>query len=214
MIAWYKAKKAKTQKEYIKAWIPTHFRFISRIPFMLSVIFVCMTLSTGFPLLLPVCSLCFFIMFLVEKKIFISYSKKPPIYNDKITKVVIRCMFISLILHCIFAIFIYGEPELFDYSMSIKTINGEVMFEDDYENFSFWKYFFKRIRLSPLFVLLLFIVIFFLVLDLFLNTVFGDSLKKKINFNLKKNITKTYFENFKILNYNDFPKYDFRLSEE
>ena len=193
---------------------PTNFGFIGRIPFMLSVIFVCMTLSTGFPLLLPICSICFIIMFLVEKKIFISYSKKPPIYNDKITKVVIRSMLISLVLHCIFAIFIYGEPELFSYEMKIMTIDGEVSLEELNENSTFWDRFYHRLRLSPFFVILLFVVVFFIVLDLFLNSVFGSSLKKKVSLNLNNKITKNYFENFKILNYNDFPKYDFRLTEE
>ena len=209
-----KAKRAKTQKAYIKALTPTNFGFIGRIPFMLSVIFVCMTLSTGFPLLIPICSVCFFIMFLVEKKIFISYSKKPPIYNDKITKVVIRSMLISLVLHCAFAIFIYGEPELFTYEMTIQTIDGEVSLQEMENNPSIWVRFYHRIKLSPFFVILLFVVIFFIILDFFINSVFGSSLRKKCALNINNEITENYFENFKILNYNDFPKYDFRLTEE
>jgi hypothetical protein len=181
---------------------------------MISVIFVVMSLSSGFPLLLPICSVCFFVMFLVEKKIFISYSKKPPLYNENISHIVIRCMLISLILHSLFAIFIYGEPELFSFHFSLISINGEISVNDSDGFYSFWDHLYHRIKLCPFFVVFCLVVIAVFLFDLFINSVLGDSLKKKMFRNVKHKIDKSYFENFKVINYNDFPKYDFRLSDE
>lgn len=214
MIAYVKSKRAKTQKEYIDALTPKNFGFIGRIPFMLSVIFVCMSLSTGFPLLLPVCCVCFFVMFLVEKKIFISYSKKPPLYSDKITKIVIRYMLFSLVLHSLFAIFIYGEPELFSFHFNLTSVDGEVSVDESIQDYTFWEIVYHRIELCPFFMVFCLVVLGVILFDFFLNSIFGSSLRKKIFKNLETNIKKSYFENFKIINYNDFPKYDFRLAEE
>ena len=50
--------------------------------------------------------------------------------------------------------------------------------------------------------------------DFFFDSVVGATLHKKMFKDIKNDIDKTYFENFKIINYNDFPKYDFRLSDE
>lgn len=214
LIAYIKSKRAKTQKAYIAALTPTHFGFIGRIPFMLSVIFVCMSLSTGFPLLLPICCVCFLVMFIVEKKIFISYSRKPPLYSDKITKVVIRNMLFSLVLHSFFAIFIYGESELFSFHFTLTSINGEVQVNETSEINTFWQMLYHRIKLCPFFVVFGLVVIGVILFDVFLNSLFGNSLRKKMFKDLDTNIKKSYFENFKTINYNDFPKYDFRLAEE
>jgi hypothetical protein len=153
-------------------------------------------------------------MFLVEKKVFISYSKKPPLYTDKITTVVIRLMLFSLILHSLFAIFIYGEEALFTFSMKVLSLNGEVSIDDSERYDSFWSDLYYRLRTSLLFVILFLLTLFVLLMDIFFNDLIARSLKKKLFKKDEEENKGTYFEKFKILNYNDFPKYDFRLADE
>jgi ABC-type uncharacterized transport system permease subunit len=123
-------------------------------------------------------------------------------------------MLISLILHSIFAIYIYGETELFSFHFSLVNINGKINVSDNDELETIWQHLSHRIKKCPFFVVFCLIVIGVLVLDFFIDSVMGASLKKKMFKDIKNDINKSYFENFKVISYNDFPKYDFRLSDE
>jgi hypothetical protein len=213
-ISWIKAKRAKTQKEYIAAKMPKEFLFVNRLPFMIAVLFVCLSLSTGFPILILVCCLSFFVMFIVEKKIFISFSKKPPIYTEKIYKIVEKCVLFGLMLHCLFAIYIYGEESIFPNNVSILKVNDLVTINTQENENSFIDDLMRRAINSPFFIILFLLVLLTFVLDIIINILLSSNLKSKFLKNFENNIEGTYFTNFNIIHYNDLPKYDFRLTEE
>ena len=135
-------------------------------------------------------------------------------YNDKITTIVIRLMLVSLLLHSAFAIFIYGENELFSFDMKVFSLNGSVQVDEEDRYNDSWSDLWYRIMTSPFFVILFIVTIFVLIIDIFFNDLLSKAIKKKQKKRGIEGITGTYFDNFKIINYNDFPKYDFRLAEE
>ena len=194
--------------------MPKDFLFVNRLPFMIAVLFVCLSLSTGFPVLIPVCCLSFFVMFLVEKKIFISFSKKPPIYTEKIYKVVEKCILFGLLLHCLFAIYIYGEASIFPEDISLLKVNDLITINKNNNENTFVEDLIRRLLNSPFFIILFLLVLLTLVLDIIINTLLSTNLKNKFLKNFKNNIEGTYFSNFNVIHYNDLPKYDFRLTEE
>ena len=161
-----------------------------------------------------VCSLSFFVMFLVEKKIFISYSKKPPIYNEKIYKMVEKCLLCGLMLHCLFAVYIYGEDSIFPESISLFKVNDLVKINTGSTANSFLSDLLRRLQNSPFFILLFLLVLLTFILDIFINFLLKKNLKAGFLKNFKNSVEGNYYSNFNIINYNDFPKYDFRLTEE
>lgn len=194
--------------------MPADFLFVNRLPFMVAILFVCLSLSTGFPLLIPVCALSFAVMFFVEKKIFISYSRKPPIYNEKIYKIIEKCILSGLMLHCIFAIYIYGEEEIFPESISLVTVNDLVQLNLGESENGFVTDLLARFLKSPFFVILFLLTLLTLVLDLIIDGLIRSKVNHKILKNFQDSVEGDYFANFNVINYNDFPKYDFRLTDE
>lgn len=196
--------------------MPKEFQFVNRLPFMIAVLFVCLSLSTGFPILILVCCLSFLVMFLVEKKIFISFSKKPPIYTEKIYKIVEKCVLLGLMLHCLFAIYIYGEKSIFPETISLLKVNDLIKIEtsSSSNSNSFFQDLFYRLLQSPFFIILFLLVLLTFLFDLFVISLLSSNLKKKFLKDFENSVEGSYFTNFNVIHYNDFPKYDFRLTEE
>lgn len=153
-------------------------------------------------------------MFLVEKKIFISFSRKPPIYTEKIYRVVEKCILLGLMLHCLFAMYIYGEKSIFPETISLLRVNDLIKIETSSNNNSFIQDLLNRLLLSPFFIILFLLVLLTFLFDLVVNSLLSSNLKSKFLKNFENSVEGTYFTNFNIINYNDFPKYDFRLTEE
>jgi hypothetical protein len=164
--------------------------------------------------LIPVCCLSFFVMFIVEKKIFISFSKKPPIYTEKIYKVVEKCILIGLMLHCLFAIYIYGESSIFPENISLLKVNDLISINTSDNQNTFVEDLMRRLLNSPFFIILFLLVLLTFILDIIINMLLNSNLKNKFLKNFENNVEGTYFSNFNIIHYNDLPKYDFRLTEE
>lgn len=211
MIGWFKAKSAVTQKDYITAKLPGNFMFINRIPFMINVVFVSLSLSSGFPILLLCCSLSMFVMFLVEKKLFISYSLKPPLYTEKIAKMMYRLMLFSCFLHCLFAIYIYGETDIFPNDINLVKVDDYLSLDFLNHNNSFINELVRRLAKSPFFVILALLTFISFFLEMILSSLSSTNLKKKFLKDFNNSIEGDYFDNFQLITYNDLPRYDFRL---
>lgn len=189
--------------------------FIRRIPFMINVVFVSMSLCSGFPILLLCCSLSMFVMFFVEKKLFISYSLKPPLYTEKIAKMMYRLMLFSCFLHCLFAIYIYGESDIFPENINLIKVNDYLSldFLNKNDN-SFINDLIQRLANSPFFVILTLLTFLSFFLEMIIGSLSGTNFKKKFLKDFNNSIEGNYYDNFQLIIYNDLPKYDFRLLQQ
>lgn len=196
--------------------MPGNFAFVSRFPFLICIVFVCFSISTGFPILVLSCFLSFLIMFLVEKKIFISFCKKPPLYTDKISKVVMKFMLFALLIHCLFAIYIYGEEDIFPNSVSLITVGNiiEIQTIDNDSDYNLLNDLLRRAYGSPLFCFLTALVVVVIIFDYLVDGFSKQSMKTKFLKNFEVHVEGSYFDNFSRIVYNDMPQYDFRLSDK
>lgn len=154
------------------------------------------------------------VMFFVEKKIFISYSLKPPLYTGKISVVVSRALLIGLFLHCIFAIYIYGQEDIFPRSLTIIQVNDIFQLDIGTQTNSLFQDLMARLVNSPFFVIMALIVLTTIILELVFGGFKGTNLKYKFLKDFQNSIEGNYYDNFNVIHYNDLPKYDFRLVEE
>jgi hypothetical protein len=154
------------------------------------------------------------VMFFVEKKLFISYSIKPPLYTEKIAKMMYRLMLFSCFLHCLIAIYIYGESDIFPENIILVKV-------DDYLSLGFLNNangfindLVRRLGNSPLFVILALLTFFSFFLEMIIGSLSSTNFKKKFLKDFNNSIEGDYFENFQLINYNDLPRYDFRLLQK
>jgi hypothetical protein len=99
-------------------------------------------------------------------------------------------------------------------SVSLVTINDLITLNVDEGQNSFVQDLFRRFLNSPFFVILCLLSILTLVLDFIINSLLRSKVKAKFLKNFSNTVEGDYFSNFNIINYNDFPKYDFRLTDE
>lgn len=155
-------------------------------------------------------------MFLVEKKIFISHCRKPPLYTDKISRVIMKFMLFALLIHCLFAIYIYGEEDIFPSSVLLINVGNIVQIKtiDNSGQYNLLNDLFRRAYNSPLFCFLTALVIVVIVFDYLVDGFSKKSQKSQFLKNFETDIQGSYYDNFSRIVYNDMPQYDFRLTDK
>jgi hypothetical protein len=108
-----RASRAKTMAEYIELKKPLDFGLEKRFALLLNIFFISIILSSGIPLMILISSVTMFILFHVEKYIFIKYTKKPPIYTEAIMKLINWFLPLAPLLSIGLTIYILGNQDLF-----------------------------------------------------------------------------------------------------
>lgn len=88
---------------------------------IMSTLFVCLTFSTGIPLLYIIAAGNFFMYYCVEKFLFINMYKVPPHFNSFIGRRATTMIPYAVILHLAMSIWVLSNPELFDNSGSATS---------------------------------------------------------------------------------------------
>ena len=108
----------------------------------------------------------------------------------------------------------YGEESIFPENLSLVKVNDLIQINVSNSENSFIQDLFRRLTNSPFFIILFLLVALTFVLNLIISLLIKKKLNNKFLKNFENNIDGNYYSNFNIINYNDFPKYDFRLTEE
>lgn len=108
-----KAAGAKTMREYILNKIPLVFDIEKRFALVLNIFFISIALSGGIPILILIISFSIMLLFFSEKYVFISYTKKPPMYTGIIMSFITKFLPVSSLLSIGFTIYMLGNPELY-----------------------------------------------------------------------------------------------------
>ena len=118
---------ATTMRDYILARMPMHFDIEKRFSLLLNLFFISIVLSTGIPLLLVIIPISIGILFFMEKYVFITFTKKPPIYTGIIMSFITKFIPVASLLSIGVSIFVLGNTELFPVSDSNDTLNSIIV---------------------------------------------------------------------------------------
>lgn len=104
---------AYTQDLLNKLFVGPEFEFSHNYSQLITTIFVCLTFSTGIPVLYPIAAANFGIFYMTEKYFFIHLYKIPPHFNALVGKMATTLIPYALIIHIIMAIWVLSNDGLF-----------------------------------------------------------------------------------------------------
>ena len=82
---------------------------------LLAQMFIVLTFSSGMPLLYPIGMFCVITTYWVDKYLFISFYKTPPLYDMQMANAARNALKLSIIIHCMMSIYIYSNEDIFNY---------------------------------------------------------------------------------------------------
>jgi len=182
--------KQKTQREYENLYMGPEFIIDFRYSQILTLTFVCFLYSGGMPILYLFSFAQLILTYYFDKLFLLRVSKLPKNYDEQLEKVVRVTLYGIIIMHLIFTIYMYGNPAIFDQTVStltpltksVSSISKNI--SDNSENV--FIQFFRRAQLQhnlPLVVLLIIAAAIFAVFGIFLGclrkTVFAIFSKDK-----------------------------------
>lgn len=110
---WWKTRGKKVDKmvqpELEELYTNAPFDISTRYADLVMTVFVCLTYSSGLPLLNVAAFLFMALMFWMDKIVLLRFSKRPPYYDTLMPKLASQYMIYAVPLHCIFAILMYGQ---------------------------------------------------------------------------------------------------------
>jgi hypothetical protein len=165
------------RKEFLELYIGPEFAMGIRYSQILTTIFVILLYSPGIPILYVLCFIFFFITYWLDKILVLRVYRTPPQINLYMTKLFIILLFLGVILHLGFSIWMYGNKYIMPYSDKtfldqISNIVGEYL--NQYANDNFKAEVIRKITLPH--NLILFIFLCFLVAIYILKKILYDPL--------------------------------------
>lgn len=118
-----KAAKAKTMKDYIEHKTPLYFDIERRFAFLLNIFFISVMLSSGIPILITLTSFALGLMFLIEKKVFITFTKKPPMYTGIIMSLITKILPWASFFSVGISIHVLGNSLIFPVDQTNSTLD-------------------------------------------------------------------------------------------
>ena len=105
--------KMSNKVEYLNLYVGPEFPIDIRISEMLVNAFIGITFSCCMPVLLFSTAAYFIITYYLDKYLFVRYYRRPPNYDSKFVKFFLWIVFLGIICHCVFAIWIFGNSSYF-----------------------------------------------------------------------------------------------------
>ena len=107
----YRTKKT-TLQPYIELYSGPTFFIHYKYSFILNVTFVTFMYGIGIPVLFPIAALSFFILYTVEKGMIYYSYRQPPMYDDKLNKMVLGLMTYAPLLMMSFGYWMLSNKQL------------------------------------------------------------------------------------------------------
>ena len=118
---------SRTMREYILLKLPLNFDIETRFAFVLNIFFISITLSSGMPILIIISSISFFLIFIIEKKAFITFIKKPPMYTGIIISLITKFLPIASLMSVGISIYVLGNSQLFPVNVTNSTFDNIIV---------------------------------------------------------------------------------------
>lgn len=113
-----------TQDALNKVHLGPNMEFHANYASLLSVTFVCLTFSTGMPILYFVASVNMMVYYYVEKYCFFNLYRTPPNFTGAMGKRASSLLPLALIIHLAMSVWVLSNPELFDTTIDSNARNN------------------------------------------------------------------------------------------
>ncbi|EAR89910.3 tRNA (GuanineN(7))methyltransferase, putative (macronuclear) [Tetrahymena thermophila SB210] len=163
-----------TQEKYESVYLSPNLLIEVRYAQIMNIIFVCFLYSSGLPLLIITTFLYLISTYYVDKFAMLRLCRKPPQFGKNLEDIIRNILWISIPLHCLLGIWMYGSPKMFPSSISnsiLNSISSQVSQLEsqinDYNNTDISKEFYSRAIKSqciPQLIVLLFFLLYVLYL--------------------------------------------------
>lgn len=122
---------ALTQDELNRLHVGPEFEFAFNYAQMLSTFFVCLTFSTGIPILYPIAAANFLFFYFSEKYFFIHMYKIPPHFATLVGRRVAGLIPLGILIHLAMSIWVLSNNTLFKDSNSASSTSTIAVDDDD-----------------------------------------------------------------------------------
>ena len=95
--------------------------FDKRYSTIMACIFIVLTFSSGMPIMYPIGFVFIFVMYWMDKILFICCYRLPPMYDATTVMSCVKALKLGLITHCFAGIFLYSNDGTFHYNKLDKT---------------------------------------------------------------------------------------------
>lgn len=116
--------KALTQDELNKKFVGNEFEFAHSYAQMMSSFCVCLTFSTGIPILYPLAAANYLIYYFMEKYMFIHCYQIPPHFSTKVGRMATRLVPVALLVHLGMSIWFLSNNEIFAAQAKTSSITA------------------------------------------------------------------------------------------
>mmetsp|Transcript_14020 Transcript_14020/g.40351 ORF Transcript_14020/g.40351 Transcript_14020/m.40351 type:complete len:1010 (-) Transcript_14020:416-3445(-) len=100
----------KHHAKLVELYTNPEFDMAARFAQLLNTIFVTVTYSAGMPALYIFCCFYMWFTFWADKIVLLRCAKRPPMYDTQMPRKAVTIMFFAVALHCVFAIWMFGQP--------------------------------------------------------------------------------------------------------
>ena len=165
--AWrqYKAKSAKTRRQYVKCLKPTMFPLAKNYVKILSPFFIVLTFSGAIPLLYFLLFVSLLCSYWIDKIIVTRMARKPPLYSRKLIVEVSKYIPAALMIHMIFSIFSLSNEDIFPFYTTFNYSFNQFQILVDSSSF-FTGVFTRAYKCLPLSILAIIFLLVFICEDL------------------------------------------------
>jgi hypothetical protein len=106
---------AVTQSELNEAHLGPEFELSFRYATIMSTMFICLTFSSGIPVMYMITGVCFYVYFVVDKYLFIKLYKSPHRFSTRIGKQATMLIPLGVAVHLFGAVWALADQEMFSY---------------------------------------------------------------------------------------------------
>jgi len=98
---------------------------------LLNTLFCTLIYSSGLPLLVPFATITVFLVYWCDKFVLLRGSKRPPAFDQSVVEMVVSWIFVAILIHAGFAIWMYGMVDIFpvepsDFDVDVSRYNPMV----------------------------------------------------------------------------------------
>lgn len=109
----------KTQSDLNRVFAGPEFDLATRNSHVLNLIFTCYLYSSSIPFLNAIAAVALFSLYWTDKFLILRHYKKPPLLSYHLNSAAIKMLPFIIIMHCAFAVHMYGADSIFPSSLKI-----------------------------------------------------------------------------------------------
>ena len=122
-------KQYKTQSALNKVYAGPEFDLATRNSQVLNLIFTCYLYSSSIPFLNLIAATALFCLYWTDKCLVLRHYKKPPLLSYHLNSAAIKLLPVIIILHSMFAIYMYGSEDIFP--TAVSEVAGQVVVREN-----------------------------------------------------------------------------------